>query len=158
MGLKVRVRMSNPSGISRPTLVTGYQFRPISFFASVGVHTLAILGLGLIPPYQYDEPESTRPIYDELIRPNEHKIVYYSYKKQPLPDVSATERIGTFPKPRGLELSRDAIIAAAPKAKSVKQIIWRPVPKIEIQKDQPAPNLILRAAAAIPILAPPPPE
>ena len=156
MSLKVRVRMSKSLPISRPTSVTGYQFRPVSFLTSVGVHTLAILGLGLIQPYQY-EPESKRPIYDELIRPNEHKIVYYNYKK-PLPDVSATQRIGTFPKPRGRELSRDAIIAAAPKAKSAKQIIWRPVPKIEIPRDLPAPNVILRAAAAIPAPAPPPPE
>jgi hypothetical protein len=148
--------MSNSAGNPRPTSVTGYQFRPVSFFTSVAVHTLAILGLGLIPPSQ-DEPESKRPIYDELIKPNEHRIVYYDYKK-PLPDVTATERIGTFPKPRGREFSRDAIIAAAPKAKSENQIIWRPVPKIQIPKDQAAPNVILRAAAAIPLLAPPPPE
>ena len=125
MSLKVRVRMSNSTSISRPTSVTGYQFRPVSFFTSVAVHTLAILGLGLISPYQ-DEPESKRPIYDELVRPNEHKIVYYNYKKQ-LPDVSATERIGTFPQPRGREFSRDAIIAAAPQAKSANQIIWQKI-------------------------------
>ena len=156
MSATVQVRPSETKAGLRPTFVTGYQFRPTSFFASVGVHTLAILALGLIPPYQ-DEPVSKRPIYDELIKPNEHKIVYYDYKK-PLPDVTATERIGTFPKPRGRELSRDAIIAAAPRAKSAKQIIWRPVPKIEIQKDLPAPNIVLRAATAIPVLAPPPPE
>ena len=157
MSLKVRVRMSNTPPISRPTSVTGYQFRPVSFLTSVGVHMLAILGLGLISPYQY-EPESKRPIYDELIQPNEHKIVYYEYKKRPLPDVSATERIGTFPRPRGREFSRDAIIAAAPKAKSASQIIWRPVPKIELPKDTTAPNIVLRAASAIPRLAPPPPD
>ena len=48
MSLKVRVRMSKSPPISRPTSVTGYQFRPVSFLTSVGVHTLAILGLGLI--------------------------------------------------------------------------------------------------------------
>jgi len=156
MALKVRVRMSNPGSNSRLTAMTGYQFRPVSFLTSVSIHTLAILGLGLIPAYR-EQPISNRPIYDELIKPDEHKIVYYDYKK-PLPDVSAAERIGTFPKPRGREFSKDAIIAAAPRARSAQQIIWRPVPKIEIPRDQPAPNLIMRAATAVPALAPPPPE
>jgi TonB-like protein len=156
MGLKVRVRMSKLAGNPRPTVMDGYQFRPVSFFASVGVHTFVILALGMIPSYQ-DEPVSKRPIYDELIKPNERRIVYYAYKRT-LPDVTATERVGTFPKPRGREFSKDAIIATAPKAKSAQQIIWRPVPKIEIKRDLPAPNLIMRMAAAIPAPAPPPPE
>ena len=156
MGLKVRVRMSNPSRNARRAFMTGYQFRPSSFLVSVGVHTLAIVGLALIPAYQ-EPPLSDRPIYDELIRPEEHRIVYYDYKK-PLPEVSATERIGTFPRPRGLELSKDAIIATAPHAKSTKQIIWRPVPKLQIERDLPAPNLILRAATAVPLATPPPPD
>ena len=148
--------MSNSTSDSRLATTAGYQFRPVSFFASVSIHTLAIVALALIPVY-HDEPVSKRPIYDELIKPDEHKIVYYDYKK-PLPDVSASERIGTFPKPRGREFSKDAIIAAAPRAKSANQIIWRPVPKLEIERDLAAPNLILRAATAVPAIAPPPPE
>src|SRR5690348_9741778 len=98
--------MSNTTSNSRLAATAGYQFRPVSFFASVSIHTLAIAGLALMPVYR-DEPVSKRPIYDELIKPDEHKIVYYDYKK-PLPDVSASERIGTFPKPRGREFSKDA--------------------------------------------------
>ncbi len=90
-----------------------------------------------------------------LIRPDEHKIVWYDYRKPVLPDVDATQRIGTFPKPRGQELSRDVIIASAPKAQSTKQLIWLPVPKVQIKQDLSMPNLIARAATAIP--APPPP-
>ncbi len=122
--------------------------------ASVSLHGAAILSLGLISPYR-DDPALRRPIYDELIRPEERKIVWYNYRKPPLPDVTAAKRIGTFPKPRGRELSKDAIIATAPHAKSSTQIIWRPVPKIEIRQDLPAPNLVLRSATSIP--APPPP-
>jgi len=154
MSLKVRVKVSNPGSEARPKPMGGYQFRPASFFVSVGVHTLAILALGLMPVYE--EPTPVRPVLEELVRPQEHKIVYYAFKKS-LPDVTATERLGTFPKPRGREYSKDAIIATAPKAKSAQQIIWRPVPKIEIKRDQPAPNLIMRTAAAIPLPAPPPP-
>ncbi|MBZ5612234.1 MAG: energy transducer TonB [Acidobacteriia bacterium] len=133
-----------------------YRFRPVSFVASISVHAAAILSLGLIPRYQ-DDPQSRRPVYDELIRPEERKIVWYNYRK-PLPDVTAARRVGTFPKPRGRELSKDAIIATAPHAKSANQIIWRPVPKLEIHQDLPAPNLVLRSATAIPAPQPPPPR
>jgi Gram-negative bacterial TonB protein C-terminal len=156
MGLKVRVRMTKLRSNSRPSAMGGYQFRPVSFFASVGVHVFVILALGLLPAYQ-GEPASKRPVYDELIKPSERKIVYYAIKKT-LPDVTAAERVGTFPKPRGREFSKDAIVATAPEAKSARQIIWRPVPKVEIKRDLPAPNLIMRIAAAIPAPQPPPPE
>ena len=55
-------------------------------------------------------------------------------------------------------MSKNTLIATAPKAKSTQQFIWRPIPKVEIHRDLPAPNVILRAAMAIPAPAPPPPE
>lgn len=136
--------------------MVGYQFRPVSFFTSIGVHVLAILGLVVIPAYRVD-PDTAHPVYDELIRPQERRIVYYAIKKA-VPDVTSTERVGTFPKPRGREFSKDAIIATAPHAQSTQQIIWRPVPKVEIKRDVTAPNLIMRAATAIPVPIPPPPD
>jgi Gram-negative bacterial TonB protein C-terminal len=134
----------------------GYQFRPVSFFTSVGVHVLVILGLAVLPSYT-DKPVSARPIYDELIKPEERRIVYYAIKKK-VPDVTATQRIGTFPRPRGREYSKAAIVATAPKAQSSQQIIWRPVPKVEIKRDVAAPNMIMRAASALPVPIPPPPD
>jgi hypothetical protein len=110
----------------------GYRIRPSSFAISVGFHCVAIVAVGLIPVYTDTAPN--KPIYDEMIRPEEHKIVWYDFRK-PLPDVDAAKRIGTFPKPRGRELSREAIIAKAPKAKSSKQFIWQPIPKLEIHRD-----------------------
>ncbi len=120
--------------------------------ASVVIHSVAILALGLIRP-QNSAP--IRPVYDEIIRPQEHKLIWYDFRK-PVPDASATKRVGTFPLPRGKELSKDVIIATSPKAKSNKQLIWLPVPKVEIRQDVPAPNLIARTAAALP--APPVPK
>jgi hypothetical protein len=96
-----------------------------------------------------------RPIYDELIRPEAHKLVWYDFRK-PVPEVAASERIGTFPKPRGRQLSKEAIIATSPQPKSKQQLIWLPVPKVEIHQDVPAPNLIARAPTALP--PPPAPE
>ena len=68
MGLRVRVRMGYSGKNPRPTSVGGYQFRPVSFFASVGAHILVILALALLPAY-HAGPDSKRPVYDELIRP-----------------------------------------------------------------------------------------
>ncbi len=153
MPLRIRVRTkSSPDGSRR--LIRGYRIRPVSFIASITLHGAAIGGLLLLPASHYQAAE--RPVYEELIQPEVHKIVWYRLPKpEPKPEVSAVVRIGTFPRPRGQEKSEQAIIATAPKPKSVKEFIWRPVPKIEIQQDLPAPNLIARAAMSIP--APPPP-
>jgi hypothetical protein len=152
MALRIRVRTSSrPDAIKR-----GYRIRPGSFIYSVMLHGVLIAGVFMVPTYQYPAPK--RPIYEELIQPEVHKIVWYNFPKpKPLPEVSAPKRIGTFPRPRGQERSDVAIIATAPKPKSVKQFIWQPVPKLEIHQDMPAPNLISRAAMAIPA-PPPPPE
>ena len=152
MPLRIRIR-SSWLAVDRSPGTKVYRIRPRSFAISAGIHLAAVLGLGLIGP---QNSVSNRPIYDEVIRPEEHKIVWYDYRKPHLPDVDAAHRIGTFPTPRAKDLSRDVIIATAPKAISNKQLIWLPVPKVEIKQDLPMPNLIARAATAVP--APPPPE
>ncbi len=151
MPLKVRIRSS------RPRSRRGYRIRPRSFVLSTLFHAAVVGGLLLLPRADNREKQvSRRPVYEELIKPEAKKIIWYKIPK-PLPEVSAQERIGTFPKPRAAEKSDTAIIATAPKPKSVKQFIWQAVPKIEIHQDLPAPNLIARAAMAIPA-PPPPPE
>lgn len=131
-----------------------YLLRPRSFAGSVAIHVGVIAALFLLPSIQYHGPQ--RPIYEELIQPDAHKLVWYNYPKK-LPDVDAPKQIGVFPKPVGSHRADLAIIATAPKPKSNQQIIWQPVPKIEIRQDLPTPNLIARAASAIPV-PPPPPE
>ncbi len=148
MSLKIRIR-KNPGKSLR-----GYRIRPGSFVLSILFHAVVVGGLLLLPRGNSEERARRRPIYDELIRPEERKLVWYTVPKK-LPEVSAEERIGKFPKPRAPKKAEVAIIATAPKPKSVKQFIWQKVPKIEIHQDLPAPNLIARAAMAIP--APPPP-
>ncbi len=148
--MKVRIR-SNPIRTRR-----GYRIRPSSFVLSILFHAVVVAGLLILPSRNSEEPSRARPIYDELIKPDAKKIVWYHVPKA-LPEVSAQQRIGTFPKPRAAEKAEVAIIATAPKPKSVKQFIWQKIPKIEIRQDLPAPNLIARAAMAIPA-PPPPPE
>jgi hypothetical protein len=151
MSLRIRIR-SNWLAVEQPSPTPVYRIRPRSFAVSIGIHAVAVMALGLISP---QTSVSQRPIYDEIIRPDEHKIVWYDYRKPVLPDVDATKRIGTFPVPRGKEMSREVIIATAPKAQSNKQLIWLPIPKVEIKQDLPMPNLIARTAMSVP--APPPP-
>jgi hypothetical protein len=130
----------------------GYRLRPWSFVSSVGFHGVIIAALCLLPAIITDT-RPRNPIYEEMIHPEAHKIVWYNFKKA-LPDVDSAQRVGTFPKPRGREYSPDAIVATTPKAKSTKQFIWQPVPKIELHHDVPAPNVIARINSAV--IAPPP--
>jgi hypothetical protein len=155
MSLKIRVR--NTPGPRRSAVMRGYRIHPTSFILSILFHVVVVSGLLFLPHVESEDRAHANPIYDELIRPEEKKIVWYRPPKKELPDVSAQQRIGTFPTPRAPQKSEVAIIATAPKPKSVKQFIWQPVPKVEIHQDLPAPNLIARAALAIPA-PPPPPE
>jgi hypothetical protein len=155
MSLKIRVRTSG-APLGSP-LRRGYRIRPTSFVFSILFHVAVVTGLVLLPQSPTADPEraAERPVYDQLIKPEEKKIVWYSPPPAKLPDVTAERRIGTFPLPRAPKKATVAIIATAPQPKSVKQFIWQPVPKIQLRQDLPAPNLIARAAMAIP--APPPP-
>jgi hypothetical protein len=153
--LKIRVRTTR--GAASPVRSRGYRIHPTSFIFSILFHVAVVTGLILLPPPESrEQAQDTKPIYNQLIKPEEKKIVWYSPPKKQLPEVSAQERIGTFPTPRAPLKSPTAIIATAPKPKSTKQFIWQPVPKVEIRQDLPAPNLIARAAMAIPAPAPPP--
>ncbi len=155
MSLKIRVRTS--ARPPRSTVARGYRIRPTSFIFSILFHVAVVSGLLLLPHVESADPSHNRPIYEALIKPEENKIVWYSPPKKTLPNISAQQRIGTLPTPRAPQKSAVAIIATAPKPKSMKQFIWQPVPKVEIHQDLPAPNLIARAAMAIPA-PPPPPE
>jgi hypothetical protein len=50
------------------------------------------------------------------------------------------------------------VIATSPKAKSTKQFIWRPAPKIQIKHDMRAPDVIARMARSLPSPPVPPKE
>lgn len=156
MSLKIRVRTAPQR--YRPLGRYGYRVQPTSFVFSILFHVLLVLGLLLLPPLpdSSDNPAADRPVYDQLIKPEEKRIVWYAPPKKTLPEVSAEKRIGTFPLPRAPQKADAAIIATAPQPQSVKQFVWQPVPKIQLRQDLPAPNLIARAAMAIP--APPPPR
>src|SRR6266478_5160850 len=103
MSPRIRIRSNSLAGDESAKTST-YRISPRSFILSLAFHSIAVLGLALISPQDF---VSKRPIYDEVIQPQEHKIVWYDYRKPVVPDVDAVQRIGTFPKPRGKEMSRN---------------------------------------------------
>lgn len=128
----------------------GFRLRPVSFVLSAAFHG-AVLAVMALAPTSEDYAEDS--MYQEVIRPQERKLIWYDFRKK-LPDVTPPVSLGNAPQPRGVVISKDAIIAASTKPKSSRQFIWQPVPKIEIRKDLPLPNFITRANTALP----PPPE
>jgi hypothetical protein len=96
-----------------------------------------------------------RPIFDEFVKPKLESMRIYNFRVPPT-QVSPTVRVGTFPRPRGEEASKQAVIATAPKPKSQKQMVWLPQPKIQMPQDLAMPNLIARLNTALPALPAPP--
>jgi len=150
MFLRLRIRSDEP--YTAPARQgAGYQNRPASFGASLGLHVLIVSILFLAPTRVPSEETS---LYRDLIQPQANKIIFYDFHKK-LPEVNSTRKIGSSLTPRGAELSRQTMIAMSSNAKSDKQFIWQPAPKIEVPRDLALPNLIARANTALP---PPPPN
>lgn len=142
------IRIRVPSDLARKEAASSpaYPIRPASLISSVIIHCLVVALLLSAPP---QAAVSSRPIMDELIQPKIHKIIFYDLRKRQ-PDVEPLKQLGKFPRPRGAELSKQAVIAASPKPKSTQQMIWIPAPTIQIQKDVPLPNLIARMKTVLP--------
>ncbi len=148
MSVKIRMR---PKSID-DTLPPGYPIRPYSFIYSLGVHCAVIAFLTFVASLP---GPSARPVYDELVRPKEHKIIFYDLRKV-LPDVAPVEKVGRSITPRGTEVSKQAIIATSPKPISRTQSIFVPAPKILLPRDVSIPDLVARNATSLPTLPPPP--
>src|SRR5271155_741324 len=108
MSLTLRIR-SKPE-TAPPGKASGYRIRPASFAASLVLHS-GIVAILILNPMQDHTRESR--LYREIIQPQEHKIIFYRLRKK-LPEVRAAKKIGDSPRPRGLELSDQAMIAASP--------------------------------------------
>jgi hypothetical protein len=145
--LRVPVQTKRPE---RSTNWAGFRLKPVSFVLSAAFHGAVVAIMALAPTR---EESAEDRIYEEVIRPQERKLIWYDFRKK-LPDVTPPVSLGNAPHPRGIVISKEAIVAASPKPKSSRQFIWQPVPKIEIRRDLPLPNFIARANTALP----PPPE
>src|SRR5580658_3970861 len=112
---------------ARAAPLTRFGPRPLPIALSVLAHAglFSLLALGPRP----NTSHQARSLYDELIRPHEHQLVWYSFR-QKLPDVSPQESQNA--KPPGAEIKTpDQTIVSNPKyGDRGMQMIWRPAPRI----------------------------
>lgn len=125
--------------------------RPLPIVASVLAHAV-VLSLVHFSP-RAAAPRKPRSLYDTVIRPHEHELVWYSFSHK-LPEVAPREKAS--PRRPATELiSPDQTIISNPKlADRGAQMIWRPAPQIKPQAEVVSPNIL---AFQKPLIPPPPP-
>src|SRR5580704_238230 len=88
-----------------------------------------------------------RSLYDQEIRPYEHKLIWYSLKNR-TPDVRPTETKKTPRPPRALRKFDQSLIAGVKEDARPPQKVWIPdAPKVDPPKLEPLPNLLAIAPA-----------
>ena len=127
--------------------VASHGRRPASFLFSAAVHGALLCAVAFGPR---PAPRVKRPIYESIIRPNEKKIIWY----RKVPEIVPTVKVGDSKDPQGNIKSATTTIALSPKPKSSQQLILQPDPKITLEQDVPAPNLVAIAAPLPPAPAP----
>src|SRR5947209_6168226 len=114
---------------------------PKSLAGSVGLHTLLIgwmffgpsLGGGLppVPP---------KNIYQQLIEPNEKKLVWYNFREK-MPQVSPLERHGSSRPPKTEQRTDKQTIVSNPRRRGkTKQMVYLPAPPRELDREVASPN------------------
>jgi len=95
------------------------------------------------------QPATPRPLYDQEIRPYEHKLIWYSLKNR-TPDVRPTEAKQTPRPPRAMRKFDQSLIAGVKEDARPPQKVWIPdAPKVDLAKVklEPLPNLLAVAPA-----------
>ncbi|HUJ22371.1 MAG TPA: energy transducer TonB [Bryobacteraceae bacterium] len=136
--------------VARSTALTRSGPRPLPIAVSLAGHA-CLLGMVVLGPPP-DLSARAPSLYEQVIKPNEHKLVWYSFQEK-LPEVSPVEKQDA--QPPGAEWTRpDQTIVSHPKqADRGSQMIWQPAPQIKPQLIR-SPNIL---AFRLPLIAPPPP-
>jgi TonB family protein len=113
---------------------------------SFALHAAA-LAYVTMPPNRQAPPPATA--YDRFIKPNEKKLVWYRFKDK-LPE-SKPEEKSKGPAKAAVKAGRQNLVVRG--GKKADQMIWQPLPKVEVPQQAPSPNLI---AMRLPL--PPPPR
>jgi TonB family protein len=120
--------------------------RSRSFCLSLCIHGAVVALLALSSATQSAAP---RPLYDQEIRPYEHKLIWYSLKNR-TPDVRPTlEKTPPRP-PRATRKFDQSLIAGVKEDARPPQKVWIPdAPKVDLTKVkvEPLPNLLAIAPA-----------
>ena len=119
---------------------------PIAFSLLVHGGLLALVASGPAPAARV-----RRSLYDQVIKPHEHELVWYSFRHK-LPEVSPLDKPDD--RPPGAELKSPDQTIISKQGDRGKQMIWRPLPQIKPQPEVAAPNIL---AFRMPLIQPPPP-
>ena len=105
------------------------------FVAHAGVLSLVVLG-----PRSH-LAERPRSLYEQVIKPHEHELVWYSFR-QKLPDVSPLGNRSAQPPAAELKTAARPSSRTPSRANSGRQMIWRPLPQIKPQPEIASPNIL----------------
>jgi hypothetical protein len=115
--------------------------RVLSFLTSLFLHGLFCCGVFLFPSLTPEPAPSADGIPERLKQSGKtYKLVWYRLNN--LPDVSS-QRPGTGVQAEKRVTSMQKIQVDAENAKSRSQMVWHPVPKIQLEQDLKSPNLVI---------------
>jgi TonB family protein len=113
----------------------------LSFFCSATVHASVLAWVALLP-VMHERPRAS--LYEQEIRPNQHRIIWYSLADR-LPEISpATPQADVQPL-RARAKSTQRLVAGAKETNHTPQLIWTPAPSLAIPQTIPSPNLVALA-------------
>jgi TonB family protein len=137
--------LSGPLPIAQPATSAAHRSR--SFCLSMCIHGAVV---GLLALSSGTQSAAPRPLYDQEIRPYEHKLIWYSLKNR-TPDVRPTEAKKTPRPPRAMRKFDQSLIAGVKEDARPPQKVWIPdAPKVDLAKVKidPLPNLLAVAPAS----------
>src|ERR1700682_492559 len=117
-------------GAARTAPLTRFGPRPVPIAFSLVVHAclLSLVAFGPVPARSL----RSRSLYDEVIKPHQHDLVWYSFP-QKLPEVSPAENPDQADAQQNL--SEQTIVSKPKIAERGSQMVWRPLKPL---KPQPA--------------------
>jgi TonB family protein len=132
-----------------PLTRSGPRPLPIAFSVLAHAGLLSLVALSPRPSASH----KSRSLYDEVIRPHEHQLVWYSFR-QKLPEVSPPETQSSKPPGAEIKTPDQAIVSNPKHGDPGTQMIWRPAPRVVPQPPVVSPNIL---AFRLPLIPPPPP-
>ena len=132
----IRIRIGKDR-TADPAFRTGH--KPLSLLYSLLLHA-GVVTLLFLPPSLGSQQNS---VYQSIVvqLEKDHKLIYYDFRKE-LPEVTASNATGKVTTPGPNALKSKQRIVAAPNEKPGKQLVYIPEPRVRLQTDITAPNLI----------------
>ncbi|HWQ56475.1 MAG TPA: TonB family protein [Bryobacteraceae bacterium] len=129
--------------------------RAVPFGVSLGLHAAALAWVAAGPVRNVTE--RPRTLYEQVIAPNEKKIVWYT-NRDTLPEVSPLERRGISQAPKAEVKAPQTVVARPPQGPRARQMVWLAAPQLQLKAEYRSPNLLAFHAPSAPLLPPPKPK